>query len=109
MSSRFPIMDWSCDDLGDAVSLFKQKVILYFEDENIESDDAQARKICRGIGDEGLRRLNVSGLTDAQKREPDELWQFFENQLKTNINFRINKSSRVSWSSQERHDMDVGQ
>jgi len=84
-------MDWSCDDLGDAISLFKQKMILFFEDENIDSDEAKARKICRGIGDEGLRRLNVSGLTDEKKRKPDELWQFFENQLKVNINFRINR------------------
>ena len=66
-------------------------MILFFEDENIDSDEAKARKICRGIGDEGLRRLNVSGLTDEKKRKPDELWQFFENQLKVNINFRINR------------------
>ena len=84
-------MDWSCDDLGDAISLFKQKIILFFEDENIDSDEAKERKICRGIGDEGLRRLNVSGLTDEKKRKQDELWQFFENQLKVNINFRINR------------------
>ena len=84
-------MDWSCDDLGDAISLFKKKIILFFEDENIDSDEAKERKICRGIGDEILRRLNVSGLTDEKIRKPDELWQFFENQLKVNINFRINR------------------
>ena len=58
MSSRYPIMDRSCDDLGDAISLLK-KIILYFEDENIDSDKAKARNICRDIGYEGLRRLNV--------------------------------------------------
>ena len=33
----------------------------------------------------------MSGLTDEEKRKPDELWQFLENQLKVNINFRINR------------------
>ena len=33
----------------------------------------------------------MSGLTDEEKRKPDELRQFFENQLKVNINVRINR------------------
>ena len=64
---------------------------LYLEDENITADIAQARQICRDIGDESLRRLNASGLTDDQKNIPSQLWDFFDNQLKINVNFRIHR------------------
>ena len=53
----YSMMDWSGDDLGNAISMFRQKMALYLEDEQIISSDAQARKICRGTGDEGLRQL----------------------------------------------------
>ena len=33
VSSHYPNVDWSCDDLGDAISLFKQKMNMYLEDE----------------------------------------------------------------------------
>ena len=45
-------------------------VTLFSEDENIETAAAQERKICRGFGDEGLRRLNASGLSDEGKKKP---------------------------------------
>ena len=84
-------MDWSCPYLGDAIGSFKQKMTLYVEDENIVTATAQARKICRGIGDEGLRRLNASGLTDDEKKNPVQLWDFFNKQLKVSVNFRIHR------------------
>ena len=91
MASHIPVMDWSCPDLGDAIGLFKQKMTLFLEDENILTAVAQARKICRGIGDEGLRRLNASGLTDDQKKNPVQLWDFSGQQLKVSVNFRIHR------------------
>ena len=84
-------MDWYCPDLGDAIGLFKQRMTLYMEDENIVTATAQARQICRGIGDEGLRRLNASGLTDYEKKNPVQLWDFFNKQLKVSVNFRIHR------------------
>ena len=91
MASHIPVMDWSCPDLGDAIGLFKQKLTLYMEDENIVTATAQARKICRGIGDEDLRRLNASGLTEGEKKNPVQLWDFFNKQLKVSVNFRIHR------------------
>ena len=70
-------MDWSSQDIGEALCLYKQKMELYLEDENIVDAAAEARKILRGIGDERLMRLNGSGLTDDQKKIPTELWTFF--------------------------------
>ena len=70
MAHHIPIMDWSSQDIGQALCLYKQKMELYLEDENIVDAAEKARKIMRGIGDEGLKRLNASGLTDDQKKIP---------------------------------------
>ena len=64
---------------------------LFLDDENIADNAAKARKICRGIGDEELRRSNASDLSPEQKQNPLELWTLFENQLKVNVNFRIHR------------------
>ena len=84
-------MDWSDSDLSEAMSLFKQKMSLYLEDEEITNDAAKARKISIGVCDEGLRRLNASGLSATDKKKSDKLWKFFEDQLKLNVNFRIHR------------------
>lgn len=35
MASHLPTMNWSDPDLGEAISLFQQKMSLYLEDEEI--------------------------------------------------------------------------
>ena len=52
---------------------FPSPMTLFLEDEEITNKAKQARKICRGIGDEGLKRLNASGLSDADKKKPAKL------------------------------------
>ena len=86
-----PMMNWESQDTPEAFSLFKQKIELYLEDEEITDAEVISRKIRRGIGDEGLKRLNASGLTDDEKKVPQNLWTFFENTLRVNINFRIHR------------------
>lgn len=79
--ANIPQMDWSPSDHSEALTLFKQEINLYIQDEKEAA--AKARKICRGIGDEGLKLLNASSLTDTQKKDPAELWKFLEGQLKS--------------------------
>jgi len=79
---------------------------LYLEDEEITDAGKQARKICRGIGDEGLKRLNASGLSDAEKRNPDTLWNFFEGQLKLNVNFRIHRLHLMQYRQKPSESID---
>ena len=57
---------------------------LYFDHKGIKDTEAetQARKICSGIKDEGLKKLNASGLSEADKKNPDKLWEFFKAVLK---------------------------
>ena len=91
VSTTIPTMDWSSTDMAESIGLFKQKMNLFLDDENVTDNAAKARKICRGIGDEGLRRINASDLSPEQKQNPLELWTLFENQLKVNVNFRIHR------------------
>ena len=38
-------------------------------------------KIQRGVGIEGLKRLNASGLSESEIKNPENIWKFFEDQL----------------------------
>ena len=105
-ASIYPNMDWSSTDLCEALTLFKQKMQLYIEDEEIKDPAAQARKICRGLGDEGLKRLNASGLSDAQKKVPNDIWTFLENQLKVNVNFRIHRLQLMQYRQTSSETLD---
>ena len=84
-------MDWSSTDMAESLGLFKQKMTLFLDDENITDNAAKFRKICRGIGHEGIKRLNANDLSGEQKANPLELWTLFENQLKVNVHFRIHR------------------
>ena len=99
-------MDWSSNDLGDAFSLYKQKLNLYIEDEGIPEAAVKARKFCPGIGDDGLRRLHVSGLTDDEKQDIEELYKFFENHLKISVNFRIHRLHLMQYRQRKDESLD---
>ena len=74
---------------------------LFLDDENITDNAAKAITICRGIGDEGLRRINASDQSPEQNQNPLELWTLFENQLKVNVNFRIHRLHLMKYSAYE--------
>ena len=59
-----PMMNWFDPDLSEVMSLLKQKMTLYIEDKEITDKIKQPRKIYHGIGDQGLRNLNTSSLTE---------------------------------------------
>ena len=61
------------------------------EAEDITDPGKIALKILRGIGNEGLKRLNASGMSDADKKRPDKIWELSESQLKANLNFRVHR------------------
>ena len=106
LSSQIPTMDWSSTDMAESLGLFKQKMTLFLDDENITDNAAKARKICRGIGDEGLKRLNASDLSGEQKANPLELWILFENQLKVNVNFRIHRLHLMQYRQTQHESID---
>ena len=67
MAHYLPTMNWSDPDLNEAMSLFKQKMTLYIEAEEITDETKHARMFCCSIGEQRLRHRNASGLTEKQK------------------------------------------
>ena len=60
-NSKYPAMNWAAHDVADTFKLFKQRLLLVCEDNEVTNNEKIARKIKIGLGDEGLRRLNASG------------------------------------------------
>ena len=105
-AARIPQMNWATDNHEEALQLFKSNISVYCEDEEITDDRKKALKILRGIGDEGTRRLQVSGLSEEDKRKPDKLWEFFESQLKPKINFRVHRLHLMECRQREDETLD---
>ena len=64
---------------------------LYLKDKEINDLTKQAIKFKIAVGDEGIKRILVSGLTEEQQRDPRQLWNLLEEQLDASIkiNYRV--------------------
>ena len=91
MAAKYPTMYWDTPNKADTFKLFKQKMCLVCEDNEVTDKVKLARKLKIGLGDEGLRRLNASGLSEADLKDPDKIWGFFEAQLNVTIHFRVHR------------------
>ena len=78
----------------------------YCEDEDITDPGKIALKVLRGIGNEGLKRLNASGMSDADKKRPDKIWELYESQLKTNLNFRVHRRHLMDYRQRSEESVD---
>ena len=72
-AARIPQMNWSTESHAEALLLFKENILVYCKDEDINDNSKTA---LRGIRDEGMKRLKPSGLSDANKRSPTKIWEF---------------------------------
>ncbi|XP_071477891.1 uncharacterized protein [Diadema antillarum] len=89
--AKFPEMNWSTSNVADEFKLFRQRTELCFLDHNIVDPIKQATKIKIAVGNEGLRKINASGLSTDDQNNPAKLWNLFEDQLKVKVNFRIHR------------------
>ena len=99
--SKYPSMNWNAPDVADTFKLYKQRLLLVCEDNDVTENERIARKIKIGVGDEGLRRLNASGLSDVEQKNPAKLWSLFETQLKVAVNFRTHRLSLMQYRQKE--------
>ena len=104
--SRIPEMNWASENNEEALQLFKQTMSYYCEDEDITDPGKIAFKILRGIGNEGLKLLNASGMSDADRKRPDKIWELFESQLKTNLNFRVHRLHLMDYRQRSEESVD---
>ena len=71
----------------DSFRAFRARIGLYFEDNNITDDAKQSIKLKRACGDEGMRRLLASGLSDNELKDPKVIFDFLETQLDGTLKF----------------------
>ena len=57
----------------------------------VSDKQKQATKIKTALGNEGLRKINVSGLSSEDNDDQDKLWTLFKDQLKIKVNFCIHR------------------
>jgi len=100
-----PTMDWHHEPLSESFTAFKARINLFFEDNDITTEAKQATKIKIALGDEGMRRIISSGLTEAQQKKPQDIFDLIESQVdgSSKINFRIHRLefSRISQGNDE--------
>ena len=69
MSTKYPEMNWEILDLPEEFKLFKQRMELVWADQDVTDDKKKAIKIKIDVGNEGLRRINASGLSEADQEK----------------------------------------
>ena len=86
-------MDWKHVPLVESFRAFKARMNLYLEDINLTDEAKKATKIKIAVGDEGMRRILTSGLSEADQKQPTKLWNLFEQQVDTSlsVNFRVHR------------------
>lgn len=89
--AKFPQLDWSANDMSEEFTLFKQQMELCLLDHNIKDKEPQARKIMLAVGKPGMKKINNSSLSEADKKDPAKIWELFQNQLTTKVNFRVHR------------------
>lgn len=70
---------------------------LVLANENITDVGRQAIKIQITVGNEGLKCINSSMLTDKGKKDPDRLYKLFEDQLDIHLNFCIHRMELMTF------------
>ena len=100
-------MAWDVPDVADEFRIFRQRMDLFFEDQDVVAPEKRALKLKIAIGGEGLRRIEQSGLSEADKKDPDMIYELFERQLHLKVNFRIHRLELMRFSQKPAEDIDT--
>lgn len=73
---------------------------LYLEDQGVTDETKKATKIKIALGDEGIRRILASGLSEADQADPKKIWSLIETEVDatTKINFRVHRLEFSSYT-----------
>ena len=107
MAAKYPSMNWDASDVAETFTLFKQRLLLVCEDNEVTDDSKIARKIKISVGEEGLRRINASGLSAVDQKKPERLWDLFEKQLRVAVNFRIERLNLMQYRQKSSESLDA--
>lgn len=97
--ARYPEMNWGAPNVSEEFKLFKQRMELYLLDNEVTDSVKQAIKIKLALGNEGLRKINASGLSEEDQKKPDKIRGLFESQLRVSVSFRIHRLELMRFHS----------
>jgi len=105
--AKYPELNWQSHNISEEFKLFKQRMTLTFTDNEVNDKAKQSVKIKLAVGNEGLQRINTSGLSDADQDDPDKLWKLFEDQLKVKVNYRVHRLEFSQYRQQTNENLDT--
>ena len=79
---RFPELDRYAKDLVEELKIYKQRMELCLEDNEINDREKQSDKIKIATEKTGLKRLNTSTLSDNEKKTQKIYWTIWSNSSK---------------------------
>ena len=79
---------------------------LVLADQDVTDNKKKAIKIKITVGNEGLRQINASGLSEADQENPKN-WKLFETQIKVNINFRVHRLELMRFRQRQDESIDA--
>lgn len=104
--AKFSELDWTANDMAEEFKIFKQRMELCILDNGLTAKAKIATKIKLAIGPQGLRKLNASSLTEDDKKEPEKLWNLFEEQLNIKVNFRVHRLELMRYKQKPGETLD---
>ena len=93
MASKVPTMNWKHEPLAESFTAFRARMKLFLADQEIINDAKKSIKIQIALGDEGMRRILSSGLTEEEQKKYDNIWNLIESQVDSSVKipFRVHR------------------
>ena len=82
-----PTFNWKSNDQIRAWEIFKAKAKLWLDGEKVDKE-LQYTKIVLMLGDEGLSRWTQFNMTEADKKDPEKVFQRFRESFGKDVSFR---------------------
>lgn len=104
--AKYPEMNWGANDLAEEFVLFRQRMTLCLLANEVTDPHKIAVKLKIALGNEGLKPLNTSRLTDEDQLDPKNIWALFDDQLKVKVNFRVHRLKLMRYRQRSGENID---
>ena len=98
MSTKMPELNCAHEPLSESFCSFKAWMTPYLEDNDVTDNVKKATKIKIAIGNKGICRVLACGLTEAEQKNPQKIWDLLETKLdaSTHIIYRVHRLELAS-------------
>ena len=86
-------MNWNNPNKAQAMATFKQQCEMMFRRNKIDDKQAQVNEILVRTRQVGIEKFNSWALSKDDRKDPEKVWERFEEYRKSNQNFRVARLS----------------